>query len=542
MEDDLSVRYEVQSAVAGFDYRTGQDYRLFAPDGEYSPCAFRLLPYKTARRFISAAELADRRPASAAALYFYADKMRELAVMDKKRTISGLKPGRAFFAEGGCAAIPEEDDGLYGIGDCVAVLHDTMPPSAQEKCLKSGQAHPWVAGFACDQTPRPHSGSCGPLSESFSGYPARIANLAGGSFSFVKPDPAKGKIADWSVSIGEPYVSGGQPYGAAADVTLDGSLRIKTLPIDIQPDYYEGQQLESTWPRPTLMPPSLGLYTPTTDAVLSPPVIAHSSVGKNPLCGGRKLKMTVNMLTADERNHYTDVDGFGTGLQLPACLVLVFSDAAYPGYLDGSSINGGLYTTGNPDYLPKFASVMECSLDKNFALLYAAPGSQDFSILREPLPGAGSPGQYALYRPEPRRQSDGSFAPVGGGADIAQRKLNVPTTDPETGFSHLGLLPARCFDYYGADITPTPQHFSSGGLFPGYFEIASGGGEKRDVYRDFLSAYPFMKNPDINASGALPTLGAVYFYAQGKVYRDSGGVWRANPSLFECKKLNFFYE
>jgi len=544
VEDDLDVRYEVQSAVAGFGYRTGEDYRLFVPDGEYHPCAFRLLPYKTSRRFISADELADSRPASAAALYFYAEKMREFAVMDKKRTINAIKPGVAIFEEGGCAKIPESDDGLYGIGDCVAVLHDLEPATADDHCITPGVAEAWVAGFACDQTPRAlsSSGSCSTLSEQFTGYPTRNADLAGGSFTFEKPGPAKGRIAKWIVSTGGPYAGDGQPYGAAANVSLDGSLRIKTLAIDIQPDYYEGQQLESSYPRPTLMPPTLGMYAPTTEAVLSPPVIAQASVSKNPLCGGRKLKMTVNILTADERNHYTDVDGYGSGLQLPACLVLVFSDSAYPGYLGGSTVNGNLYTTGYPDYQPKFASVMECNLDKNFALLYAAPGGRNFSILRETLPGAGSPGQYALYRPEPRRQADGSFAPVGGNVDIAQRKLNVPTTDPETGFSHLGLLPARSFDYYGADITPAPQYFSSGGLFPGYFEIASGGDEKRDIYVDFLAAYPFMKNPDINAGGALPTLGAVYFYAQGKVYLDGGNVWRANPSLCECKKLNFFYE
>ena len=544
VEDDLSVRYEVQSGVASFDYRSGEDYRLFVPDSEYNPCSFRLLPFKTSRRFVSAADLADEMPASAAALYFYSDKIRELALHDKKRTISRVTPGIAFFEEGGCAKIPEGDDGLYGTGDCVAVLHDTQPTMEGEQCIMPGIVDAWVAGFACDQTPRALSSpdSCSGLNEQFYGYPARDADLASGSFCFEKRGPKKGEITQWDISTGNPYVSDGQPYGAAAEISLNGSLRIKTAAIDIKPDYYEGQQLESSYPRPTLMPPTLGLYAPTTDAVLSPPVIARASVGKNPICGGRKLKMRVNMLTADERNHYTDVDGFGTGIQLPACLILVFSGSAYPGYLDGSTVNASLYTTGYPDYLPKFASVTECNLDKNFALLYAAPGLRNFSILRESLPSASSPGQYALYRPLPRRQSDGSFAPVGGAVDITQRKLNVPTTDPETGLSHLGLLPARCFDYYGADITPPPEYSLSGGLFPGYFEIRSGSDEKRDVYLDFLAAYPFMKNPDINQGGALPTLSAIYFYAQGKVYRDGNNIWRANRSLFECKKLNFFYE
>ena len=544
VEDDLSVRYEVQSGVADFDYRSGEEYRLFVPDSEYNPCSFRLLPYKTSRRFRSAGDIADESPASAAALYFYSDKTGELGLHDKKRTISFVRPGIAFFEEGGCAKIVEGDDGLYKTGDCVAVLHDPQPATVNDQCIKPGVAEGWVAGFACDQAPRSlsDSGSCSGLNEQFDGYPTESADLASGSFNFEKPNPGKGEIAQWDISTGEPYVSSGQPYGAAAEVSLTGSLRIKTTAIDIKPNYYEGQQLESSYPRPTLMPPTLGLYAPTTDAVLSPPVIAYSSVSKNLLCGGKKLKMRVNIITGDERNHYTDVDGNGSGLQLPACLLLVFSGSAYPSYLDGSSINANLYNSGDPDYLPRFASVTECNLDKNFALLYAAPGNHDFSILRESLPYANSPGQYALYRPEPRRQPDGSFAPVGSLVDIAQRKLNVPTTDPETTFSHLGLLPARCFDYFGADITPTPQYFSSGGLFPGYFEIASGSDVKRDLYLDFLAAYPFMKNGNVNSDGTLPTISAVYFYVQGKVYLDSSSIWRANRSLLDCKKLNFFYE
>jgi hypothetical protein len=115
-------------------------------------------------------------------------------------------------------------------------------------------------------------------------------------------------------------------------------------------------------------------------------------------------------------------------------------------------------------------------------------------------------------------------------------------TDPETGFSESGLLPARCFDYYGGDITPSPEYFSSGGLFPGFFETGSGSDERRDIYQDFMNAYPFMANPDINPDGGLPTLAAAVFYLQGKVYRDSGGEWRANRTTLECKKLEFFYE
>ena len=542
VEDDLGVRYEVQSGVAAFDYRSGGDYRLFVPDGNYDPCGFRLLPYKTSRRFISIADLAGEADASAAVLYFYGDKIRELRLHDKKRTISIVKTSIAFFAEGGCATIPEGDDGLYETGDCVAVVHDLKPATADDKCITPGVADAWVAGFACDQAPRVYSGSCSSLSELFSGYPVKSADMASGSFIFDKSDPEKLQIAKWTVSTGEPYVSDGQSYGAAAEVTLDGSFRVQSLAMDIQPYYDEGQKLESTYPRPILMPPTLGLYTPTVDAVLSPPVVAQASIGKQLFCGGEKLKMTANIVTRDEQNHYSDVDGFGSGLQLPSCLLLIFGDAAYPDYLDGSSIDGSLYSSGAPDYFPLIASVKECNLDKSFALLYAAPGSHNFSMLREELPGAISSGQYALYRPEPRRQADGSFAQVGGAADIAQRKLNVPTTDPETGFSHLGLLPARCFDYYGADITPPPDYPSSGGLFPGYFEIASGSDEKRDIYKDFLSAYPFMENRDINVDGILPTLTSVYFYVQGKVYRDGNNIWRANRSLFECKKLKFFYE
>ena len=552
VEDDLGIQREVQSAIAGFDYAAGGDYRLFVPDGEYLPCSLRLLPYKSARRLIPVAELSESRPASAAALYFYAEKMRDTQTDDKLLTVKEVKPGVALFEEGGCAKIPDWTDGLYLAGDCVAVIHDPQPESADEICLKSGIGKPWVAGFGCGQQPRPFT--CNSAIESFTGYPSPFADLtngggnedasqnAPGSFTFKKPKPEKFEITGWQLSTGEPYVSDGQPYGIAAEVSIGGSLWMESETMERDVDYSEGENLKSTYPRPMLMPPSLGLYTPTTPAVISPPVIAQAAIGKNLVCGGRKLKMTVNILTRDEHNHYTDKDGLGTGLQLPACLALIFGKAAYPDYLDGSTINQNLYTTGYPDNLPKFASVMECNLDKQFSLLYAAPGSHDFSILRKEYPGSLSAGHCALYRPEPRRKSDGSFEPVGGAADMAQRKLNVPMTDPETGFSEIGLLHARCFDYYGTDITPAPGQFSSGGLFPGYFEIAAQSDVKRNLHQDFMAAYPFMANPAINPDGGLPPLTKAVFYLQGKLYQDGGGDWRANATTLECKKLEFFYE
>ena len=538
--DDLGVEHELLSSRSGFDYAVGGEYRLFMPGGKYSPCKFRLLPYKTSRRLRSVAKIGESRPATATALYFYKEKIAELAPHDENRTVRKITGGRAWFEEGGCASIAEGEEGLYRQGDCVAVIHE-RPQSGNRPCLNQGGYEPFVAGFGCAQTPRPlqNASHCSTLYEDFSGYPDPAPDLSSGSASLAKVEKGNNEIGDWSVNVAQPYAGDGMPYGTPADVSMDGLLKIETAPLEAEVGYAQGEDLEQRYPRPMLMPVDLGLYNPTASAIVSPPVAVSASVTRNLVCGGARLKMKLNLVTRDKYGHYFDVDGLGTGIQLPACLALVFSGSPYPDYIGGAAINGSLYTA---DGVPMYNAVRECNLDQPFTLVYCAPGAHDFSSLRLDYPGAGASGQYALYRPAPRRRADGSFAPVGGALDISQHLFNAPMSDPETGFaSAAGLLQSRCFDFYGDDATPTPKSFPSGGLFPGYFEIGENREVTRDVYADFMAAYPFMGNAQINDGNALPALSAIYFYAQGKIHKDTAGNWRANPALLECRKLEFFY-
>ncbi|GMT42819.1 MAG: hypothetical protein IEMM0002_1230 [bacterium] len=559
VKDDLGVQHNVQSAVAGFDYATGGQYRLFVPGGKYEPCRFRLLPYKTSKRWRDVADLAKTHPASGAGLYLWGGKKFGSGLHDEAMTVSETHEGHVHFVQGGCAAVPDENQELYQQGDCVAVIRDVVVKDNDGNnmiCATASGGGQWVAGFACDQDPETlaYAISCSKFFEYWSNYLTPYADLINGGgaqppaqnvsgiFIFNKTNPVTYEIRKWTAQASGVYVDEGHPYGQSATVWAGDRLLMESAAITREVDYLEGEALKAAYPRPIIMPPALGNYSPTTRAVISPPVIAKTSVGRRLDCKSKLLRMTLNLSTRDERNHYSDLDGLGTGLQLPACVVLIFSEPPYPDYLNGSTINPNLYTTGNPDYLPIYASVKECNLDKPFALVYSAPGMQDFSGLRTEYPGAGLPGQYALIRPLPRRDENGSYYAINGVTDILRYKFNAPMDDMENSFASAGLH-TRCFDYYGGDISPAPDAFPSGGFFPGFFEIADQTNVTRNIYDDFMAAYPFMNNPLIkNSDGKLPTLTEALFYLQGKVYRDADSQWAANKTTLECQKFEFFYE
>jgi hypothetical protein len=544
VKDDLGDTYEVESAVKGFNYTVGEQYRIFAPGGLYKPSKFRLLPYKTSKRWNDISELGKTSPATAVAHYMYGEKMLSETPQDETRVVKAisygtpLKEGRALFIGGGCAAIPEGDEDLYADGDCVAVIRD-VKEFGDDDCLLSYDDEPWVAGFGCKQSPR---SSCAPLLESWDGYGIKKADLAEGVYIFEKESAGKNEIKWWKVAVSDVYVSeggpNGLPYGSPAKVTANGYLSMESAIIEM--DDISGalnEELMSIYPAPIYSRMILG-----SPAVISPPVTVSHPLGRNLRCGGRHLKMEVNLVTEDTHGHYTSADGDdNTGLQLPSCLVLTFSASPYPNYLDGKTINPKLFGY-SVNGLPLWASVEECNLDKNFKLVYAAPGMRDFDNLRSHLSGSVD-GRYGLYTALPRRLPGGGYWKIILADQDDRSKFNIPMSDHENGFEKVEGLMSRVFNTDGADKTPTPRMEGAAGVFPGFFEISSRSSVTRDIHEDFLAAYPFMANDVINVSGKLPRLKEVTFYVQGKVYPSvvSNLIFHANQTRLECREFYLFY-
>jgi hypothetical protein len=454
-----------------------------------------------------------------------------------------MQEGRASFVGGGCAAIPDGDEDLYIVGDCVAVIHDVKEADDGD-CLLNYDGEPWVAGFGCSESPRP---SCAPLVENWNRYGAGEAEFTDGVYRFEKESAGENEIGWWEAVVSEIYISeggpSGPPYGGSYDppatVSANGFLSMESATIELEDiSGALDDELVSTYPVPVYSRKNLA-----SPAVLSPPVTVSHPAGRNLICGGGHLKMTVNLLTEDTHGHYSSADGeYNTGLQLPSCLVLTFSASPYPNYLDGTSINPNLFGyDGNGK--PLWASVEECNLDKKFKLVYAAPGTQDFGNLRSSLSGSGN-GRYGLYTARPRRLSGGGVKKISIVDQVDRSKFNIPMDDHENGFSSVEGLMTRVFESDGYDITPTPRMAGAAGVFPGFFEITSGSSVTRDIYGDFISAYPFMANAGINVTGKLPRLSTTTFYVQGKVYPSdvSNLIFNANRSRLECREFELFYE
>ena len=562
VEDDLGVRYEVQSGVDGYEFQAGSEYRLFAPGGAYSPALFRLLPYKTSKRWRSAADTAKTHPATAAALFLYGDRMRELSPQDRAVTVQSVSPGRAVFAEGGSAKIAADEEAYYQPGDKVAVIHDNS--SGNSACLKTIPGNGRVAGFSGKQTPRPKdpvaAALCQPLREFWNSYGmyADLINGGGekkpenntpGKFTFHKQNPLKNEVADWTARASANYVTAGQPYGSPAVISLANRLTIDAAQFSFTASSDPASPMY--WPhlRTRYGLPMLLMYTiyPNSSGpfygILSPPVVAHTKAARKIMCGGKTLKLRVNLLTEDTVGDYTQP----VGSQIPACMVLVFDKAPYPNYIKEANINTDwhwYYPSGGGAYAP--SSVRDTKTDQKFKLVYTAPPlGQDFGVARVPAPFAPGNGHFALRRPRPSTWTD---------PGNTRNCFNAPMDNPETGFQETGQLLLRCFDYNGNDVTPTnsasyrPEHY---GYFPGYFEIPSNTDTTRNIYEDFLAAYPFMGNPAINAAGSagLPVLGemprleTIYFYAQAKADYPPDIFSHAvpNPTRLQCKLLELFF-
>ena len=548
--DDLDNSYPVQSAVAGFEFKPDEHYRLFVPDGKYNPCDFRLLPYKTSKRWSSANELVKSKPATASALFLYKEKMADHQKQDRKKVINKIGGDVAYFSDASCASLPAEHS--YSKGDCVAVIHDMKD---RDNCLLPQNGDPWVAGYGCGQKPKT---GCASMLEGWNSYNPSTANIENGGgfpnpddnhsgeFTFikVKGDELEYKVWDgnhfkinrWDVKLSDVYVKEGMPFGIPVDVSIyGGSLRIETFSLEEQYTTWKDDYASKKFPRP--------LYFQKSDSpiIISPPVIVSSELNLPLQCSGKNLNMLVNLQTEDAYNHYTDVDGNNTGLQLPACMILTFSKSPFPDFLDGTSINSNWYTS-NPD-IPKYSSVYEVNLDMPFRLIYVAPGNRDYSSLRTELNSAVN-GNYGLLRTEPRRDANGRFLNFASGL-LTDMSFNVPMSGCENGFDDIGNLSMRCFDFNGLDVTPERSASGEHGVFPGYFEINSDLNVIRNVMDDFSSAFPFVFNDLLNPKQIRPKLKSVTYYAQGKIYDIDGtaeGVsFRANPVTLECKNLEYFY-
>jgi len=534
VEDDLGKSYEVESSVDGFNYVPGEYYRLFAPDGEYRPSAFRLLPYRTGKRWKTVADIGQDNPVTAAAHFFYKDQMALREKRDKNKTVSAALPGKLKFTDGGCATVA--DSSLYKPGDCVAVIHD-KPVAGDPNCLSSGRGDPWVPGFGCSQSPSP---ACPSLFEHWNSYPNPSADLSIGEFVFQKPNPNKNEINGWQAKVAKVYTDNGQPYGAPATVLADGVLKMDSLSIELPfVDSQTDATIFSTYPAP--IPFRVGYWDPM---IFSPPVIVRNDFALGMECGVKPLKMTVNLLTQDVQDF--GVGGFPTeprGLQLPSCMILVFGGKPWSQYIKTANINAHLYEF--PSGSPKYASGWENNLDRSFKLVYTAPGSRNFSNFRASFPGSPGPGQYGLYMSTPMRTTSGSYKQSSKSFSQFRAGYNSPMSDFEIGFNFETELYFRVFDFNGTDITPVSVPDRSYGMHPGYFEVSDQSNVVRDIRADFLSAFPYMANPAVNPSGSLPSLAAVIFYVQGNIYQTGFDrltpTWRANPSKLECQTLEFTY-
>jgi len=533
VEDDLGKSYEVESSVDGFNYVAGKYYRLFTPDGEYRPSAFRLLPYSTGKRWKTVADIGRDYPATASAHFFYKDQMALREKRDRNRTVAKVLPGKLKFTDGGCAKVA--DSSFYKPGDCVAVIHD-KPVAGDPDCLSSGRGDPWVAGFGCNQSPAP---ACPSLFEHWNSYPNPSADLSSGEFVFRKPTPNRNEINGWQAKVAKVYAAAGQPYGAPATVLADGALKMDSLPIELA--YVDSQTdttIFSTYPSP--IPFRVGFWDPM---IFSPPVIVRNNFSLGLECGGKPLLMTVNLLTQDVQDY--GIGGFPTeprGLQIPSSMILVFGGKPWPDYIKTANINAHLYEF--PNGSPKYASGWENNLDRSWKLVYTAPGSRNFSNFRGSFAGTGA-GQYGLYMPTPGRTAYGSYKQPSQSFSHFRNKFNAPMSDFEIGFNFETELYFRVFDVNGTDITPPTVTGFDFGMHPGYFEIPAQNNIHRNVRDDFLSAFPYMANPAVNPSGNLPSLTAVVFYVQGKIYQTGFDPlepnWRANPSKLECQALEFAY-
>ncbi len=543
--DDLGVQYPVQSAVAGFAYVTGREYRLFTPGGVYDPRFFRLLPYGTARRWRSARDTAATSPATAAAMFLHNEKLLTHRLHDKTRTIQTLAGSTAYFSEGGSAVLLAGDGLLYEPGDTVAVIHDTRPAPG-EHCLKKGLAGPWIAGTGGKGPPKPADPGCSPLTENWIGYSGAADLLNGGAnippsaatpgqFIYRKSIPAPNIIKEWTLAMAACHVPGAAEYGPLCTGTANGTLALDAGTAEILPDAAAYAALANRYPRPILMPPQ---YTGHT-CVIAPPMAATALVNRKLKCGARELRMSISLTTEDTYNHYADVDGTGSGLMLPGCMILIFDKSPYPDHLGEGAINASLMQDGGGNNI--YHSVYETNLDQPFKLVYARPDAADFSRLRTGMADLTGMGHYALNRPLPRRTPGNGTTPVT--ATFFRNKYNAPMDDPETGFGAPGRLLTRVFNSAGNDITPAPPAGDHcGGYFPGFFELPPAMPAAVNIYRDFLSAYPFMANPAINPSGVMPRLTRIAFYAQGKIWFPGIGGLGGNPVRLRCGGISLYHQ
>lgn len=544
VRDDLGVQHEAQSAVDGFAYAVGKEYRLFTPGGRYDPRAFRLLPYTTSHRWRSARETAATHPATAAAMFIHSDKLLTHQPQDKTRTIQTIAGNSAYFTEGGRATLLPGAEALYQPGDSVAVIHDPIP-GANEFCIKKGPPQKaWVAGTATGPA-KPADSGCSPLDENWIGYNGAADLLNGGASS--PPSPATpgtfiyrktlstpNTIKEWFVEMAGCYVTGSAPYGALCAATASGTLALDAGAAEFLPGAAAYAALTYRYPRPILMPPQ---YTGHT-TILAPPVAASATVNRKLKCGARELRMALSLTTEDTYNHYTDVDGSGSGLMLPGCMILIF-DKAPADYLGAAAINPGLMQDGGGNNI--YNSVYETNFDQPFKVVYARPGSADFSSIRTGMAGFTTPGHYALNRPIPRRTPGNGTTPIT--ATLFRNKYNAPMDDPETGFGAYGQLLTRVFDGAGNDVTPSPPAGSyCGGYFPGFFELPAAMPSTVNLCHDFLAAYPFMANPAINPTGALPRLKRIVFYAQGKIWFTGNGDIGGNPARVRCGGISLHHQ
>jgi len=546
--DDLSASYEVESAVDGYDYKLGEHYRIFVPNGKYDPTKFRLLPYKTSKRWEKVSKLAKDKPASAVALFLYKKNIKTMGKFDQIKTVSSVGANELKFAEGGCAGV--DNPNLYQNGDCVAVIHDKRDPLDPD-CLLSKNGKPWVAGFGCKQSPR---SNCPRIYEYWGNYLTPNAELvaSGGEFLFEKTNPRKDEIDSWEVKVSNVYANQqSSPYGIPATVSVGDILRMETLPIEvIGADNTLLNQIWSTYPLPIPVagnPYNLAI-APKWDITLSPPAIVHRAVSMEQYCSGSDLLMAVNLLTKSEQGFQALSHPNGPiniSSQLPAFMILEFD--GYMPQAVRNNIRTDAYQGSTGGNLVSFNPI-QCLLDKKFKLVYTAPGNEDTSLFRVSLP-TNAPDHYALKRPEPRRRSNGSYPPLPFTGFRHFR--NSPMDDPENGFLGLGELHYRPFDYSGNDITPSGSHFAGGGgeygwgLFPGYFEISQQNNVIRNIKSDFLASYPFMANSQLNPGGVLPKLSHVAFYVQGRHYASTTTptyAYSADPAILQCQKLEFYYQ
>ncbi len=544
VRDDLGIPHQVQSAVDGFAYAVGKEYRLFTPGGLYAPRAFRLLPYGTSRRWRSARETTATHPATAAAMYINNGKLLTHQPVDKTRTIRSIAGNTAYFSEGGRAALLPGAETLYQPGDTVAVIHDTRPAPG-EQCLKKGISGPWIAGTGGNAPPTPPDPGCSTLTENWIGYSGAADLLNGGAssppspaapgqFIYRKANPAPFTVREWKLTLASCHISNTATYGPLCAVTADGTLALDAGTAELLPDAAGYTALSYRYPRPILMPPQ---YTGHT-CVIAPPIAAAASVDRKLKCGARELRMTVSLTTEDTHNHYTDADGTGSGLMLPGCMILIFDKAPYPDHLGAGSINAALMQDSGGNNI--YHSIYETNMDQPFKLVYAAPGTSDFSQIRTGMAELTGMGHYALNRPLPRRTPGNGTTPIT--ATLFRNKYNAPMDDPETGFAAYGRLLTRVFNAAGNDITPAPPPGDyCGGYFPGFFELP-GPYVTVNLCHDFLAAYPFMGNPAINPAGTLPRLKQIVFYAQGKIWFPGNGGIGGNPSRLRCGGISLYHQ